>query len=322
MFNHILVPLDGSSLAECVLPHVVAIARIFNSKVTFLQVLKRPERTTGQLRPITPLNWQLSRAEVHKYLEGITKRMLDVDVHAEFECGDGLVSDCIIEFAHNNAIDLLILSSHGYSGLSGWNISSVALKVVARALLPTMIIRAYESATTDLTSLHYKKVLIPLDTSSRAECALPVATSIARSLQSQLTLVHIINRPKIIKRAPLTEEDIKLVEQFLERNQIEASRYFTQLEAQLSSEDIDVQVQLITHSKPAVALSEVVEKEKPDLVVLNAHGYSGETRWPYGNIVDKFINYCHTPLLIFQDFSPSEIERTKAEKFAKQTKGH
>jgi nucleotide-binding universal stress UspA family protein len=179
VFKRILVPLDGSSLAECVLPHVIAISKTSNAAVTILQVHKRPKVVTGQLQPVAPFNWHVSRMEAQKYLESVTAKLQSAGVRTNYHLVDGLVSDSIIKYAHTNEIDLLILSSHGDTGLSGWNISSVALKVVARALLPTMIVRAYEPVNQEIVAEGYKKLLVPLDMSPRAECALTVATTLS-----------------------------------------------------------------------------------------------------------------------------------------------
>jgi nucleotide-binding universal stress UspA family protein len=260
--------------------------------------------------------------EALKYLESVTAKLQGVGVRANHKLIDGLVSDTIVKYAQENEIDLLILSSHGDNGLSGWNISSVALKVVARALVPTMIIRAYEPIKQEISNEGYKKVLIPLDTSPRAECALTVATSIVRHYQASLILTHVVRRPKILSRSPLLPEDIELIEKLTNRNHEEAKKYLDYLLLQLSADQINTQLRLIIHDKPSAALCDLVSDEKPDLVIINAHGYTGETKWPYGNIVEKFINYCHTPLIIYQDFSPKEIELTKAEILSKETTGH
>jgi len=59
-----------------------------------------------------------------------------------------------------------------------------------------------------------------------------------------------------------------------------------------------------------------------DLVLLGAHGYSGQRKWPYGSITTSFIEYGSMPLLIVQDLDPEEIELTQAEKAAAEEKGH
>lgn len=74
MFDHVLVPLDGSPLAECVLPHTVAVAQAFGSQVTLLQVLERTH-AASQTRPVDPLDWYISKAEAGACLDGVTARL-------------------------------------------------------------------------------------------------------------------------------------------------------------------------------------------------------------------------------------------------------
>ena len=95
--------------------------------------------------------------------------------------------------------------------------------------------------------------------------------------------------------------------------------YFEQIQSRLP---LDAQTRLLVSDNVAVTLHELVEQENVDLVVLSAHGYSGGTQWPYGSVVVNFIVYGLTPLLIMQDLSPDEVERTRAEMAAREYKGH
>ena len=80
---------------------------------------------------------------------------------------------------------------------------------------------------------------------------------------------------------------------------------------------------IIESSKePTAALHNIIDRENIDLVLLSAHGYSGENRWPYGKIALNFIAYGTTPLIIIQDLEEDEIGKTLAEKYAEQSKGH
>lgn len=322
MFKHILVPLDGSRLAECVLPHVIAISKGYHSRVTLLQVLKHSQKNKEKVNLVTPFDWHVSKIEAQKYLDKIARRLRAAEVEAQCAIADGAAAEGIIKYAHANDIDLIIISSHGKSGLSNWNISGNAMKVIARALLPTMIIRAFEYTDLDLTGKIYKKILIPLDVSQRAECVLPVSASLARQQEAQMTVIHVSPRPQIVKRAPLSEREKYYVDQLTEINYQFASAYIDQLALQYSSDELAFDSKIIIHSQIPIALCEAVEADQPDLVIMNAHGYSGGTKWPYGSVVDRFINYCHAPLLIFQDLIPTEIELTKAEELSKQKKGH
>ena len=318
MFDHILVPLDGSPLAECVLPHVVAVARAFGSRVTLLQVLERTQ-TPSPTRFIDPLGWYITEAESRAYLDGWTARLQEAGLRVESRLLEGQAPERIIEFSHDAGVDLIILSSHGRSGLSGWNVSSIVLKIILRAYIPIMIIRAYQPAAGDLTSLRYRKLVVPLDCSQRAECVLPLATTLANYHESELLVVHVVARPQMPRRTTAAHEDIALAEQLVERNRQEATRYLEHLQTWL---DVSVETRLLVSDHMPAELHNLVEKEDGDLVVLSAHGYSGGTKWPYGGLVTNFISYGITPLLIVQDLSPEELAQTVAEISARERKGH
>jgi nucleotide-binding universal stress UspA family protein len=318
MLDQVFVPLDGSPLAECVLPHVVAIARAFESRVTLLRVLERAH-TAGQIPSVDPLHWHIRKAEVEASLGGVVGRLWEVGLRTEKVILEGQAAERIVGFAQDQNADLLVLSSHGRSGLSGWNISSIVQKIILRAYIPVMIVRAYQPVASDLASLRYRQVLVPLDCSQRAECVLPLAVTLARSHQSKLMVVHVVSRPQMPRWGPLTQEDLELVDRIIERNRSEATEYLKQLESRL---DVDIQTRVLVSDHAAATLHDLVDQMDIDLVVLSAHGHSGGTKWPYGGMVVNFISYGITPLLIVQDLSPDEVERTKAEMWAREHKGH
>lgn len=319
MFDHILVPLDGSALAECVMPHVVAVARAFGSQVTLLQVLERAQ-AASPVRFVDPLGWYMSGAETKAYLDKWTFRLREAGLRAESVILEGQAADRIIEYARESGVGLLILSSHGRSGLSGWNVSSIVMKIILRVYLPVMIVRAYQPVAEDLMGLRYHRLLVPLDSSRRAECVLSLATTLAQRHEAELLLVHVVTRPQMPRRASPTQEDIELANQVVERNRAEAARYLEQVQSWLV--DVSAETRLIVSDNVAATLHDFVEQEGVDLVVLSAHGYSGGTKWPYGSLVTNFIGYGTTPLLIVQDLSPEEIGRTIAEMSARERKGH
>lgn len=317
MFDRILVPLDGSSLAECVLPHVIALAQAFESQVTLLRVLERT--AAGQVSSVDPVGWHLRKAEAESYLDGEAARLQKAGLRTERALLEGQAAERIIEFARDRSIDLLILSSHGQSGLSGWNISSIVQKIILRAYVPVMIVRAYQPVSGDLTGARYRRVLVPLDCSRRAECVLSIAATQARFHKAELLVVHVVSSPQMPCWAPPTQEDIELASRIIERNRVEASKYLGQLQTRL---DVDLQTRVLVSDHVSATLHELVEQENVDLVVLSAHGHSGGTKWPYGSVVVNFIGYGTTPLLIVQDLTPDEVERTEAERAVREHKGH
>jgi nucleotide-binding universal stress UspA family protein len=318
MLNHILVPLDGSLLAECVLPHAVTLAQVFDTRLTLLRVVER-DQSTGLKRAIDPLQWQIRKVEAEVYLDKLVARLNRGGLQAEKVILEGLPQERIIEFTRDRGIGIIIISTHGQSGLSGWNVSSVVQKVILHAHVPMMIVRAHPSLATDIAQMSYRRVLVPLDGSRRAECALLLAKKLANFHNSRLLLVHAVVKPEMPRHTPFSGEERQLIDRLTKLNQTRAGEYLKQLQAQLSP---DVETRVIIGDAPAVALQDVVAQENAELVVLSAHGYTGGTRWPYGSIALNFIAYGTTPLLIVQDLSPGEMEMALARLTTGQPKGH
>lgn len=299
MFERLLVPLDGSALAECVLPHVVAFAHTFGSQVTLLRVMDQAQ--TDAQRSIDPVQWHIDKAEAAAYLDQVAGRLAEAKIQgAQTLLREGHAAETIAELAPG--YDLLVLSSHGHSGLSGWNISSIGQKVLLRSACSTLIVRAYRAAGQPndgpIGGLRYRRIFVPLDGSWRAEVALPSATALCQQNGSELVLAHIIGKPEMPRRTPPSEEDTHLIQRIVERNREEAEAYFNQLQARLP---VNAHVTVHEADSVAPALHQLVMEEEADLVVLSAHGYSGETQWPFGGNVVGFIAYGSTPLLIVQD---------------------
>jgi nucleotide-binding universal stress UspA family protein len=303
MFDTILVPLDGSQLADCVLPHVVAIARSFDAEITLLRMLEKNQAgTSAQLFDL--VNWQINKTRAALYLEKAKEQIQESNVRARTIVTEGLVAEGITEYAQTQGMKLIILSSHGRNGLTQWGISSVTQKIILSAQTSLLIVRAhqYGAHSGELSAAPvYQRILVPLDGSQRAENVLPIITQLAHFHKSQIHLVQVIQTLEMARQMPPTPEDIDLSNRVIKRNQEEAERYLEQLKSRSYLEGIAVQTHLITSDNAAVALHQLVDQEHIDLVALSAHGYSGNHQWPYGSMVNNFIMYSKVPLLIVQD---------------------
>ncbi|MCD4749692.1 MAG: universal stress protein [Thermoanaerobaculales bacterium] len=321
MFRHILVPLDGSPLAECVLPHALEIARAFTARLTVLQVLECPSSRDGT-PAVDPLDWHLTKAESEAYLDGVAERLRDHGADVRKACLEGRPAERVIEFAHRSGVDLIALSSHGQSGLSGWNVSSVVQKIILRAHVSILLVRAYELVSKRLADLRYRRLMVTLDGSHRAECVLPSATGLARHHKAEVLLTHVVRRPEMPRRAPLSAEDVELTNRVVQRNTSEATRYLEHLHARLSPDISEIRPCMLVAQNASIALHELVETQSVDLVIISAHGHSGGSRWPYGSVAVSFIVYGNTPLLIVQDLAPDELEKNRPEQVLQELKGH
>jgi nucleotide-binding universal stress UspA family protein len=297
MLGHILVPLDGSLLAECVLPHATAIAKAFNAQISLVHVLEQPSASL-RLPKADPLDWFLKKSAANLYLNTVQARLEESHLSAQTLLLEGYAAEKIVELAHTTQVDLLILSGYGETGVNGESVSSIVQQILQRVRTSTLIIRTCQPVTPPIHDLRYQRVLVPLDGSQRAGSVLTMAVALAEAYQAELLLVHIVSKPEMARHMPLSEEDAALVNRFIERNQEEGSRYLEQIRSHLPP---NTQTRLLVSDNVAATLQSVSEQEQIDLLVLSAHGYSGEVRWPYGSITNRFITNGTTPLLIVQD---------------------
>jgi nucleotide-binding universal stress UspA family protein len=124
-----------------------------------------------------------------------------------------------------------------------------------------------------------------------------------------------------MQRFPLSEEDFASINSFTERSQNEASHYLEQLATQLSLKGLSADANIAVSENALGAVHDMVEESNADLVMIAAHGYSGDRRWPYGSVAASLIAYGRTPLMIMQDLSESEIPQTHAERAVREGKG-
>lgn len=311
MFNKILVPLDGSALAECVLPHAAALARSSGAEVILLRVLEQ-NSPSDQARPVDPLSWRFRQVEAKTYLEEVGRRLREAKVTGPIETVllEGQAAERIVKLAHERSVDLIALSSHGRSGLSPWNVSSVVQKIILRAYTSVFIARAYQAHQPDLTSLRYRRILVPFDGSQRAEYVLSLLAAVSQEHQAEILLTHVVAQPEMPRRVPLTCEEQELSQRLVELNREEITHYFDQLQSHVPG---NVQTRVVVSDNVIATLHHLVEDELADLVILSAHGYSATQKFPYGSVSISFIAYGATPLLIIQDLPLHEIALSSAE---------
>jgi nucleotide-binding universal stress UspA family protein len=318
MFEHVLVPLDGSSLAECVLPHAVALAQAFGSQVTLLEVIE-PTTSGQEVQAVDPLRWEIRRSEAEAYLTAVGERLEAVGIETQEVLLEGDGAERILDLAHERDVDLTIMSSHGRGGLSKWNINSTVQKVILQAYMPVLIVRAYQPVPQELAGLRYRLVMVPLDGSRRAESVLPLADGLCQYHDAQVLLPTVVNRPSLMTRKPPTEQVQQRVDQITDYNRERATEYLAELEERM---ELPVKTRVVVNEHTAAALHRLVEEEHVDLVVLSAHGRSAEPLWPYGGVALNFISFGSSPLLIVQDIPEERIRPTEAARAAREEAGH
>jgi nucleotide-binding universal stress UspA family protein len=148
MYQNILVTLDGSELAEAALPHLEIVYKACQKpKVMLLRVVEpisfQNSEAIGVMTPemIDEVESQ-QEEEANKYLNQVSQKLGNVGIPVSTEVASGKSADTIIEYVNKKNIDLLIMSTHGRSGISRWVLGSVADRIIRSVCIPVTIIRA------------------------------------------------------------------------------------------------------------------------------------------------------------------------------------
>jgi nucleotide-binding universal stress UspA family protein len=298
MIQHILVPLDGSALAETSLLHAGAMARAFDTEITVLRVQETNAKRTGGLAD--SLASRLARAECGSYVEAVAKRLGAQGLRAEGVATEGDPAEEILRLARERSADLLVLCAHGRGGISP-GLGATALKVLARSHGSVLLKRAAEPANGRTEEVRYRRIMVPLDGSQRAHWALLQAVPLAHAHGGELLLVHVVAAPPFARRTPPSLDEISLTRQLAERDRRFAERYLDEMREMLTSGGLPVRTLLLESAHVVQTLERVAQEEEIALVVVSAHGCSGTAPWPYGSVADRLIHHGATPLLVLQD---------------------
>jgi|WetSurMetagenome_2_1015567.scaffolds.fasta_scaffold65733_2 nucleotide-binding universal stress UspA family protein len=149
MYKKIMVPLDGSKLAECVLPHVETIARGYNAtEVVLIQVVEPLSipygREISQLKSFEQAKAFEShnRIEAETYLKSVAANLNANDIKTSIEVLDGKAAEALSDYVNKNGVDLVVIATHGRSGVSRWVWGSVTDRLLRAVCVPVLMIRA------------------------------------------------------------------------------------------------------------------------------------------------------------------------------------
>ena len=207
MQQYILVPLDGSTLSEAILPHAVAAAQTTKSALLLLQVLEPvfepifgalgfPEYVEEE-QLVEMRDEQL--AAIHLYLEKIASRLRadGLEVHTKVIEGNHPATQIIWETEHDPLLTMVAMTTHGRRGVMHWLFGSVAAEIVQVTPRPLLLLRPHESvrlfSMTNFKVASYQNIVVPLDASAFAEQALDEASELASDMNAILHLISIVS---------------------------------------------------------------------------------------------------------------------------------
>lgn len=310
MFRSILVPLDGSELAEQALPLALSIARSAGAELTLLQVVPSVSEPLVLEGTALTVDEQLERLRdrAGQYLDGLVRRLQPIvaaepdQVSPKADTAVGHAAAAIAEYASANHADLIVMATHGRSGLTRWTLGSVTHQVLQLSRAPLLIVRPQSAAPVrldHLPTLH--RLMITLDGSELAERVLPIAAELGRLFQSELLLFRAAVLPAGIYYNP---EWALLQLNLLESAEAEARDYLQRVASSLEAQGVKARM-IVASNSVVDAILATAQQANVDVIAMTTHGRTGLSRLVYGSVTDRVVKSSVCPVLVVR---PSMME--------------
>lgn len=304
MTQHILVPLDGSRLAATAVPYVLTLARTFDARISLLAVVAFPPVHHGLPSAAAEEGDGRQVTESTAYLESVAAALRARGLAVTTVVRHGDPASEILAASEEEGCSLVVMSTHGRTGLERLRMGSVARRVVRHAIIPTLVVRPDDHASTEGEAA-IAAITVALDGSELAEEALPIATQFATALSIPLAIVRVI--PNLAALAttgweagysayyPATEE--------MERDEEHAAEEYLQAVAtRLRAPGLDVRTywERGVTSRAADTLTAVLAQEPAGIAVMASHGRGGVLRWALGSTAEEVLDQSPCPILIIR----------------------
>lgn len=301
MLDKLLVTLDGSGFGEHALPFASAIATDTGAAVNLSHVRCCDPPT--DLLQNTPFQFEGVSMEAYdekhtaerlQYLEKLASTLQEElpGQEVSFSLLEGYVTEALERQARDVDAKLVIMTTHGRTGVSRAWLGSVADSLVRHSSFPLLVIRPLEDGTT-FPEPRFDHILVPLDGSPIGEGILGPAVALGKAAGARFTLLHVV-APHVsvgARVSPLPKGRMK------ERLQ-KAEEYLSGVVGRLEGEGVEADFLIESHYTPARAILNTAETRDVDLIAIATHGYTGVKRALLGSVTDKVLRASRWPLLL------------------------
>jgi nucleotide-binding universal stress UspA family protein len=321
MFKKLLIPLDRSPLAEQAIGQAAAIARGAQAAIDVVLV-HQPAPFAGFTD--APWNDEESKFE-RRYVEAVANELASgAGVPVTHSVVGGEAVDMICKRAWDIDADLIVMTSHGRTGLSRAWLGSVASGVVRHSAIPVLMLRPVETKADRLAAHQlFRHVLVPLDGSEFAADILPSASMLARCSGARVTLLRVVEPIPIaltvgvdaaLTYPPLIQDDVETG-----RAVEEAKKQLDERARRLSNEgSVAVDSEVVVGTGVARAIIDFARGHSVDVIAMSTHG-RGTSRLIMGSVADKVLRASELPMLLHRPIDVGTIVETPGSSAAAQS---
>lgn len=286
-YQKILVPLDGSEVAEKALPYARSIAKLKNSKLTLFAVslsifVERRDRL------------------FLSYLEVNADNLNAEGIETTTAIGSGDVAEQIIKYADNNKIDLIVMATHGYSGAKRWMFGSTTQKVLYGTSIPVLLIKS----KSPIVSTEFNRIVVPVDGSPFSESTFPYVIELARDTDKEVLLLHICEPPVVPSYGsrPINEKWKKYRDEMWDEVEKLSDTYLDKIMADMKKERVKVTSRIVKAQTGEVAktILQTSVEENIDLTIIATQGRGGVNRLVYGSVTNKIVEESPQPVILIR----------------------
>jgi nucleotide-binding universal stress UspA family protein len=295
MFKHLLVPLDGSRLAEAALPAAAFLSKTLDAWVTLVHVIERgaPQAIHGEQHLSDP-------AEASAYLDEVAARAFPAGTRVEQHVHTNEVEDVarsIVEHANELGPDLIVMCTHGQGGLRTWLLGSMAQQVIALGATPVLLIQPDGAGATPAFAC--RRLLAPLDGNTEHEQGLVVATALARACAADINLLMVVPTLGTLPGEPGTAARLlpRATSAWLDMSEENAGAHLHQDAIDLQASGLGATAE-VCRGDPAEAIARTAQRMQSDLIVMGTHGKSGMDAFWSGSVAAQVSSRSRVPLLL------------------------
>ncbi len=295
MFKHLLVPLDGSKLAEAALPVAACLAGILGAQVTLVHVIERdaPQEIHGERHLTNP-------DEARSYLDETAIHAFPAEIRVERHVHTTEVKNVARSIAdHVGELrpDLIVMCTHGRGGLRGWMFGRIAQQVVGLGKTPVLLVQP--SATGAAPAFFCRRLLVTLDGNPEHEQGLTVAAGLAKICRAELYLIMVVHTFNTLtgEQAATAKMLPGATHALLDLAEQDAEEYLQRHETQLRAAGLTVSAD-VRRGDPAETIVTTAEETGSDLIVLATHGKTGMDAFWSGSATPNVTSRSPIPLLL------------------------
>jgi nucleotide-binding universal stress UspA family protein len=289
MFTRILVPLDGSAIAENALPHARALGRILEIPITLITVIETAADVSKKRKRYLDTVMEDGVRNSEEYLKKISKTFSGTTIQYRVE--KGRAEDAIVAAADNAT--LITMATHGRSGLGRWLLGSIAEKVVRGANNPVLVVRANEETSSEGEAAP-DSIIVPLDGSTLAESVLLYVVELAKALHAKVMLLRSYSLKQIIFSFEEFHPDLDGLKGEL---RWEAMSYLDEKVAELKSRGVVDVFCSVTEGDAAETIIEMGKGAPNALIAMSPHSGSIIKHWVLGSVTEKVLRHANNSVL-------------------------